>query len=136
MGEQQFPSYLVKTGRALADHCNQGTEREALNTLYSNDCVSVEALSSPNGREVKGLDAIRAKHDWWQGAFEEHESRADGPFFHAPNRFTLIFHMDVTEKDSGQRTKMSEIGEYTVNEDGQIVREAFFYAIPDASSEA
>lgn len=133
MGEARFESHLVKTGTRLAEHCNAGTEADALDTLYAQDCVSVEALDGPNRREAHGLDAIRGKHEWWHGAFEEHESSAQGPFFHGPDRFTLIFHMDVTEKESGQRMQMSEVGEYTVNASGHIVREEFFYNPADMS---
>lgn len=128
MGDERFESYLVKTGTAIAKHCNAGTEDEALNTLYHADCVSVESLEGPNGKEAHGLDAIRGKHDWWKNAFEEHETSAQGPFFNAPNRFTLIFHMDVTEKESGHRMQMSEVGLYTVDTDGLVVREEFFFA--------
>jgi hypothetical protein len=78
------------------------------------------------------LDAIRGKHDWWESAFEEHNVSAQGPFFNAPNRFTLIFHMDVTERASGQRMQMSEVGLYTVDTEGLIIREEFFYAPTDA----
>lgn len=132
MGDVKFESYLVKTGTTIAKHCNAGTERVGLDTLYHNDCVSVEALEGPNGQEAHGLDAIRAKHDWWESAFEEHKVSAEGPYFNAPNRFTLIFHMDVTERESGQRMQMSEIGLYTVDAGGLITREEFFYAPPEA----
>jgi len=131
MGQARFDTHLVKTGTALAGHCNAGTERDALNTLYHADCVSVEALDGPNGREAHGLAAIHAKHDWWDGAFEEHATSAQGPFFHAPDQFSLIFQMDVTEKESGQRMQMSEVGLYTVDADGKVIREQFYYAPMD-----
>lgn len=132
MGDSKFESYLVKTGTAIAKHCNAGTEREGLETLYHADCVSVEALEGPNGQEAHGLDAIRGKHDWWESAFEEHSLSTQGPFFNAPNRFTLIFTMDVTERESGQRMQMSEVGLYTVDTDGMVTREEFFFAPMDA----
>lgn len=131
MGDTKFESYLVKTGTALADHCRAGTEHEGLKMLYHADCVSVEALDGPNGRETKGRDAINGKHAWWDSAFEEHETSAQGPFFHAPDRFTLIFQMDVTERESGQRMQMSEVGLYTVDTEGKIIREEFLYAPMD-----
>lgn len=131
MGDTKFESNLVKTGTAIAKHCNAGTERVGLDTLYHADCVSVEALEGPNGQEAHGLVAIRGKHDWWDSAFEEHKLSAEGPYFNAPNRFTLIFQMDVTERESGQRMQMSEIGLYTVDSDGLITREEFFFAPTD-----
>lgn len=131
MGDAKFESHLVKTATQIADHCRAGTEREGLKTLYHADCVSVEALDGPNGREARGLDAMNAKHDWWESAFEEHKITTKGPFFHAPNKFTLMFDMDVTERESGQRMQMSEIGLYTVDTDGLVTREEFFYAPAD-----
>lgn len=128
MGKARFESQLVRTGAALARHCNAGTEAEALDTLYHSDCVSIEALNGPNGREACGVTAIRAKHEWWNGAFEEHASSTQGPFFHAPDQFTLIFDVDVTERESGQRMQMQEVGLYTVDSDGQIIREQFYFA--------
>jgi hypothetical protein len=125
MGDAKFASGLVKTGTAIAKHCNAGSERVGLDTLYHGDCVSVEALEGPNGQEAHGLKAIRAKHDWWESAFEEHKVSALGPFFNAPDRFTLIFHMNVTDRASGQRMQMSEIGLYTVDTVGLIIREEF-----------
>ena len=38
----------------------------------------------------------------------------------------VIFDMDVTAKQTGQRMQMREIGLYTVR-DGKIVEERFFY---------
>ena len=35
--------------------------------------------------------------------------------------------MDVTDKSTGQRTQMQEVGHYTVDADGRIVSEAFYY---------
>ena len=46
----------------------------------------------------------------------------------APDRFGAIFHIDVTNRESGQRIKMSEIAVYTVK-DGKIAREEFFYSM-------
>ena len=42
------------------------------------------------------------------------------------DRFALIFDMDVTNRETGQRMQMREVGLYTVA-DGKIVREEFFY---------
>ena len=42
------------------------------------------------------------------------------------DQFAVRFTMDVTEKASGQRTRMDEIGLYTLK-NGKIVEERFFY---------
>ena len=125
-----FSETLTQTANALVKHCQDGTERQGLDTLYAPDCVSVEALDMPGGpmgREAVGLDAIRAKHDWWEANNEVHSTTAEGPFLYAPDTFGVIFAMDVTDKTRGERVQMKELGLYTVGEDGKIVREQFMY---------
>jgi ketosteroid isomerase-like protein len=123
-----FPQDLAEVAGKLAACCNSGREAEALDTLYAQDCVSVEALSMGDaGREAQGLDAIRGKHDWWYSAHDVHAVSAEGPFLFGEDRFSLVFDMDVTNKESGDRMKAKEVGVYTVK-DGKIVREEFFYS--------
>ncbi len=121
---------LKDIAEALVAHCREGTEAEGLRTLYHPDAVSVEAAAMPgaDGREASGLDAIRAKHDWWASAMEVHSASTSEPFLHGEDRFALIFEVDATERASGQRRQMREVAVYTVA-DGQIVREEFFYAV-------
>ena len=125
-----FNEKLVKTAKTLTKYCQTEQEAKGLDELYAQDCVSVEALDMPGGpmgREAQGLEAIRAKHDWWFANNEVHSSSTEGPFLHGDDTFSLIFEMDVTDKTSGERMQMKEVGLYNVNADGQIVREAFFY---------
>lgn len=125
-----FNDKLVATATQLTKHCQTGTEADALDTLYAENCVSVEALEMPGGpmgREANGLDAIRQKHEWWFANNEVHSSSAEGPFLHGDDEFTVIFDMDVTDKTSGQRMQMKETGRYKVNADGKIIREEFSY---------
>lgn len=118
-------------GRKLVSLCQEGRNLEALDTLYSKDAESVEATSMPDmPARMKGLEAIRGKNEWWSANNEVHDGSAKGPF---PNgdRFAVIFNFDVTPKAgpmAGQRTKMEEVGVYTV-ENGKIVREEFFYSM-------
>jgi len=125
-----FNEKLVATAKQLTAYCQTNEEEKGLNELYANDCVSVEALDMPGGpmgREAKGLEAIRAKHDWWFANNEVHSSTTEGPYLHGEDTFSIIFDMDVTDKNSGQRMQMKEVGLYTVNAEGQVMREAFFY---------
>ncbi len=123
-----FDTTLQTVAQALVDLCRAGKDGEAQNTLYAQDAVSVEGLAMPgqDSAEIHGLDAIRGKSEWWYSAHEVHETKVEGPFLNNPDRFSVIFDMDITEKESGTRTQMREIGLYTVK-DGQIVREEFFY---------
>ncbi|MCA8900551.1 MAG: nuclear transport factor 2 family protein [Hyphomonas sp.] len=123
-----FPDELTGVATKLAALCNAHEEAEALDTLYDPACVSVEVLAmGEGGRETHGLDGIRGKHAWWYGAHEIHKSSAEGPFLCGDDRFALIFEMDVTNKESGERMQAREVGLYTVK-GGKIVREEFFYA--------
>jgi ketosteroid isomerase-like protein len=121
-------------GRALVDLCNQGKYRDAVDALYDNDVVSVEAMESPTGtmpRAVNGIDAVRAKGEWWESNNEIHSAAAEGPFPHGADKFAVKFRFDVTAKAgpmAGQRYQMEEIAVYTVK-NGRIVREEFFYAM-------
>lgn len=113
----------------LVAHCRNHTEAEGLRTLYAPNAVSVEAADmGGTGREAKGIDAIQGKHDWWYDNHEVHSSTAEGPFLHGDDRFGVIFAIDVTSKQSGQRMAMKELGIYHVA-DGKIVREEFFYTM-------
>src|SRR5216117_4525747 len=96
---------------------------EALD-LYDDNIVSVEAYGAGGGSpETRGKEGVRGKIDWWVNATEVHSFTANGPFV-AHDRFVVQYDADVTEKDSNERRKISEVGVYTVK-DGKIVREEF-----------
>ncbi len=98
--------------------------KEALDTLYSKDIVSVEARAMESGSpESRGIDAVRAKTDWWVNNMQVHSAKVSGPFV-AHDRFVVQYDMDVTDKNSKKRMQLSEIGVYTVK-DEKIVREEF-----------
>ena len=123
-----FPQDLTDVADKLTDCCNSGREAEALDSLYAQDCVSVEALPMGEaGRETQGLEGIRGKHEWWYGAHDVHSVSAEGPFLFGDDQFSLVFDMDVTNKETGERMRAKEVGIYTVK-DGKIAREEFFYS--------
>lgn len=97
---------------------------EALDALYDNDVVSVEASSmSGESPETRGKEGVRQKIDWWVTAMEVQSFNASEPFV-AHDRFVVQYDADVTDKSSKQRRSMSEVGVYTVK-NGKIVREEF-----------
>ncbi|WP_328701286.1 nuclear transport factor 2 family protein [Sedimentitalea arenosa] len=110
----------------LVAGCREGRELANLEKLYAPDAVSVEGADMGNGREARGLEAIRAKHDWWESEMEMLDSSIEGPMLHGEDRFAVVFNVKVREKSSGKVTEMSEVGVYHVS-DGRIVREEFFY---------
>jgi SnoaL-like domain len=81
--------------------------------------VSVEATAP----ESRGKETVRDKVDWWVNAMQVHSFTASEPFV-AHDRFVVQYDADVTEKESKQKRKMSEVGVYTVK-NGKIVREEF-----------
>ena len=92
--------------------------------LYDDNVVSVEASGMSGGSpETRGKEGVRGKVDWWVNAMEVHSFDAHGPFV-AHDRFVVQFDADVSDKKTKERTKMSEVGVYTVK-NGKIVREEF-----------
>lgn len=118
---------LREIAEKTVEYNNTGRTGELLDTYYHADAVSAEAQAmGEGGREVVGLGAIRGKHEWWEGAHEIHSTSAQGPFLHGEDRFGVIYEMDVTNKESGERVQMRELAIYTV-ENGKVVREDFYY---------
>jgi len=117
----------MEIAQKMVDLCRQGKNLEALNTLFADDVVSVEAVAMPGtpSRESKGLAAVKGKGEWWVANHEIHSATVTGPWPH-DDRFIVGFQYDVTNKPSGQRMKLDEAGLYTVK-NGKIVREEFFY---------
>jgi hypothetical protein len=69
----------------------------------------------------------RGKIDWWVNAMQVHSFKASEPFV-AHDRFVVQYDADVTDKESKERQKISEVGVYTVK-NGKIVREEFLPAL-------
>ena len=121
---------LREIAQKLVQYCRENNEEKGLGELYAEDAVSAEAAAMPgmDSAETKGLAGIRGKHEWWANAMEVHSASVDGPFYHGEDRFGVIFEVDATEKQSGKRNAMKELGVYTVA-GGKIVREEFFYGL-------
>jgi len=116
----------MEIANRLVALCRQGKNAEAVKTLFSDAAVSVEAFAPPGGtQEVKGMQSILGKGEWWMANHEVHSASITGPWPHG-DRFVVGFQYDVTNKPSGRRMKMDEVGLYTI-ENGKIVREEFFY---------
>jgi len=108
----------------LVDYCRKGEWRKALDDLYADDIVSVEAHEMENmPAEMRGIDQVRGKTDWWEKNMEVHSAKIGGPFV-ARDTFVVQFDIDVTEKTSKKRMQMSEVGIYKVK-DGKVAHEQF-----------
>ncbi|MGH7602684.1 MAG: SnoaL-like domain-containing protein [Gemmatimonadaceae bacterium] len=115
----------------LVELCRSGRNADAINTLYADDIVSVEPVGSPSmPAEMKGIDAIRGKNQWWSKNNEVHSAEVEGPFV-ADDKFAVRYGYETTNKPTGKRGRMDEVALYTVK-NGKIVREQFFYNATDA----
>lgn len=114
-------------GKKLVAFCKQGKNIEAIETLYSPEIVSLEALAMPGmQKEMHGVEAIKGKNKWWLENHEIHSSQIEGPFPHG-DRIAVFYKYDLTSKMTKKRFMMEEVALYTVKSD-KIVREEFFYS--------
>lgn len=83
----------MQVAQKMVDLCRQGKHLEALDTLFANDMVSVEACEMPGAppRELKGLAAVKGKGEWWVANHEVHSANVCGPWPH-DDRFIVGFH--------------------------------------------
>jgi ketosteroid isomerase-like protein len=116
----------TEIGKKYVALCKEAKFDACLQELYSKDAVSVEAWTPPGvDRTATGLPAIQAKGEAWARDHEIHRMELSDAF-PLDNRFAVRFQFEVTNKPSGRRMSMEEIGLFTV-ENGKIVREEFFY---------
>jgi len=116
----------LEVGKKLVELCKQGKSLEAIETLYGQDIVSVEAaaLATPSA-ELRGLDKVLAKSKAWNANHTIHSAVCEGPWPHG-DRFCVRFSFDITNKPANRRMQVDEVALFTVA-DGKIVREEFFY---------
>lgn len=118
---------LRELANELVSGCREGREMENLDRLYAADAVSVEAMDAGGqGREARGLEAIKGKHEWWENNMEVTSSKVSDPMLHGDDRFAVIFDVQGHEKDGGKPFDMREVAIYHAA-NGKIVREEFFY---------
>ena len=92
--------------------------------LYSPDIESMEEGNMTEIGRVKGMEGLKKKGQGLSQYFEVHDIKASAPVV-ADNWFSVKFEIDTTDKISGKRSTLSEIGVYNV-QDGKIVKEHYF----------
>jgi hypothetical protein len=121
-------SSTLEIAKRYVELCKEGKNESILDELFTKDTVSVEAGAPPGqDRTSKGLDAIRAKSKWWTENHTVHKAEVFGPYPH-DDRFAVRFVYDITNRPSGARITMDEVGLFTVS-NGKIVKEEFFYTM-------
>ncbi len=113
-------------GQKLVDLCKVGKNREAMEQLYAQDIVSIEAAAPPGkSPESKGRDGAIARNKEWEAEHEVKSAKVDGPY---PNgdRFTVVFDFDLVRRSDKQPIHVHEVALYQVKND-KIIREEFFY---------
>jgi ketosteroid isomerase-like protein len=108
----------------LMEYCRNGEWMKAVDELYAKDIVSIEPHAMENmPAEMRGIDQVRGKTEWWVKNFDVHSTKVSGPFV-TRDTFVVQFDVDATEKTSQKRIQMTEVGIYTVK-DGKVTREEF-----------
>jgi len=115
-------------GRRLVELSNAHQGLEAVDELYDEKIVSIEAQGSETmPARMEGIESVRGKSVWWYDNHEVHASTATGPFCgHRDDQFAVLFELDATFKPSGERSSMREVALYTVA-NGKVVQEEFLY---------
>jgi hypothetical protein len=109
----------------LVSLCKDYKNLEAMEELYADDIVSVEATPMNGVAEIKGKAAVIKKSFDWGEAHQINLAITEGPFV-GLDKFAVIFDYDISRKATGERFQMREIAVYTVA-NGKIVREEFCY---------
>jgi hypothetical protein len=92
--------------------------------LYSPDIESIEDGNTSDIGRVKGMEGLKKKGEGLSQHFEVHHIKASKPIL-ADNFFSVKFEIDTTDKRTGKRAILSEIGVFKVN-DSKIVKEHYF----------
>jgi ketosteroid isomerase-like protein len=108
--------------KAFTDMLKAGDHEGAAARFNAPGIVSLEAMEGPMAR----IEGVEAKGAWWYGAHEVHRVTTEGPYVNG-DQFSVVFDMDFTVRETGQRVQAREMGLYTMR-DGKVVEEKFFYA--------
>jgi ketosteroid isomerase-like protein len=109
----------------LVELCRKGDFETALNTLFSEDAVSIEPYATPAfEKETKGLDGLRKKGEKWNSMVQEFHSATISDPMVSGKAFCCTMQLNVTMKEGGPMN-MEELCVYETK-DGKIISEQFF----------
>lgn len=76
-------SNATQVGKELIQLCQTGKGMEAIEKLYDDSIVSIEARADGAlPRKMQGKGEIIGKNKWWYENMEVHSMEAKGPFPH------------------------------------------------------
>jgi len=116
----------LEVGQRLVELTRADNDAQALDELYSDAIVSIEAATADEGEAQtwEGIQAVKEKHAWWNSVTTLHSMSAEGPYAGiGDDHFVVKFVMDATMQERGRST-LTEVGLFQV-EAGKIVREAY-----------
>ncbi len=118
-----------ETADELVKMCRAGNFTKAYDELFAENAEAIEPEGLPDNR-VKGLDNLREKSKGFAESVQEmHSMEVSNPIV-AGQHFSCTMKMDITFKEQGRR-KDEEVCVYETNSEGKIVKEQFFYPIPN-----
>ena len=80
----------LEVGKKLVELCKQGKNDKAIEALYDQNIVSVEAASMPNmPQQLTGLDSVKSKNKWWSENHLVHSAFCRGSDVRVPHHFLL-----------------------------------------------
>src|SRR5437660_3717369 len=92
-----------EVGKKVVELTRKQAWKEAIESLYSKDIVSVDARAMEGGSpESRGIEAVRGKTDWWVNTMDVHSAAVSVPFV-AHDRFVVQYDIDATDKNSKKR---------------------------------
>jgi len=105
--------------------CREGKNEQAINDLFAENVVSIEANESMGPKFVEGKKAVMAKIKSFHDRVEAfHDQKISEPVI-GGTYFSVSWMVDITFKGQG-RSQMNEICVYNVI-NGKVVSEQFFY---------
>ena len=75
------PASTASVADELVNLCRDGRNLDAVAKLYDPNIVSIEPIGSETmPAEMSGIDAVRAKNEWWYDTYEVNSVDVQGPF--------------------------------------------------------
>jgi ketosteroid isomerase-like protein len=108
----------------LVSMCKAGQFDEVYDKHYADDIVSKEAMPGEMA-ELKGLEAVKGKAQWWNSTYEVLGVDVEGPYVNG-DQFAVRFNLKTKERETGKEEQMDEVAVYDVR-DGKVRQETFFY---------